>query len=88
MADIISRNFNDNIEWMLDREVFDQLTKIWGKPEIDLMASCLNRQLNRYISWKPDAEVENVDAFSISWANIYTYCFSPFSLILRCVQKI
>jgi hypothetical protein len=41
-ADIESRVFNDNVEWMLDSNVFLQLAKSWGKPTMDLFASRLN----------------------------------------------
>ena len=29
-----------------------------------------------------------MDAFSISWSHGYYYCFPPYSLVMRCVQKI
>lgn len=88
VADVASRHFNDNIEWMLNPDIFSMLTGIWGKPDIDLFASRVNRQLPRFVSWKPDAEAENVDAFSICWSDFYSYIFSPFSQILKCVQKL
>ena len=49
----------------------------------DVMASRLNKQLPRYISWKSDPEAENMDAFTVSWANDYLYCFPSFSLVMR-----
>ena len=87
-ADGPSRQFNDNIEWMLDKSIFLKLVEIWGKPSIDLFASRLNHQLPRFASWKPDPDDEIVDAFSISWSNDYLYMFPPFSLISRCIQKV
>ena len=38
-ADRESRVFHDNKEWMLRPNIFEQMTKIWGKPSIDLFAS-------------------------------------------------
>ena len=35
VADVESRNFNDNTEWMLEVIVFNQLTKILGSPDLD-----------------------------------------------------
>ena len=67
VPDIISRKFNDNVEWMLNKDVFSNLLLIWGEPDLDLMASRVNKQLPRYISWKCDPEATKVDAFSISF---------------------
>lgn len=86
-ADRESRVFHDNKEWMLRPDIFEQMTKIWGKPSIDLFASRLNAQVPCYVSWKPNPEATYVDAFSISWENHFFYAFPPFSLIPRCLQK-
>lgn len=88
IADIESRKFNDNIEWMLSKDIFKALTKIWGMPCIDLFATRLNRQIARFAAWKPDPDCDFVNAFSVCWSDIYIYVFPPFSLIGRCVQKI
>ena len=40
------------------------------------------------MSWRPDPEAKFVDAFSLSWSQERFYAFPPFSLILRCLQKI
>ena len=87
-ADIASRKFNDNVEWMLDKLVFQKLVKLWGTPSVDLFASRLNCQVPRFGSWKPDPDAEIIDAFSISWSDGYFYMFPPFSLVNRCIQKI
>ena len=73
---------------MLRPDLFEQMTKIWGKPSIDLFASRLNAQVPCYVSWKPDPEATYVGACSISWENHFFYAFPPFSLIPRCLQKI
>ena len=73
---------------MLRPDIFEQMTKIWGKPSIDLFASRLNAQVPCYVSWKPDPEATYVDTFSISWENHFFYAFPPFSLIPCCLQKI
>ena len=73
---------------MLNKNVFRKLTEIWGEPHLDLMASRLNKQLPRYISWKCDPDAMKVDAFSVCWSDDYLYCFSPFSLVMRCVRKL
>lgn len=87
-ADARSRKFNDNTEWMLDRQIFKRICELVGKPEIDLFASRLNRQLATFVSWQPDPESFAVDAFKMSWTNWFFYAFPPFSLIQRVLVKL
>lgn len=87
-ADRESRVFNDNTEWTLQKHLFNKIVKAFGKPSIDLFASRLNKQVPRYISWKPDPEALHVNAFTYSWSNEYFYAFPPFSQIMECLQKI
>jgi hypothetical protein len=86
-ADFASRNHNDNIEWMLDRNLFGQICELWECPSIDMFASRINKQLTKFVSWKPDPEAEFIDAFSMNWSNIYFYAFPPFCLIPRLLAK-
>lgn len=88
IADKKSREFNDQLEWMVDTTIFKQICKTFGKPSLDLFASRLNAQVERYVSWKPDPSAEAVDAFTIDWHNEYFYAFPPFSLITKCLNKI
>lgn len=88
-ADRKSRIFEDQLEWSLDKNVFSQLKKAWGKPSIDLFASRLNNQVERFCSWKPDPNCSFVDAFSLDWTQFdFIYLFPPFSLLSRCICKI
>lgn len=87
-ADFGSRNFNDRTEWSLDPSTFELITKKLGQPEIDLFASYSNAKVACYYSWKPDPGAAHVDAFTVSWSGPLTYCFPPFSLLGRCLQKI
>ena len=50
-ADERSRKFNDRTEWKLNKQEFEKLVDHFGLPEIDLFASRLNAQLDRYLSW-------------------------------------
>ena len=88
IADSSSRLFNDNVEWMLCRHVFNCIVDLWGIPNIDMFASRLNKQISRFVSWKPDPDSTFVNAFSLSWTELYFYAFPPFSLIGQCVQKL
>ena len=83
-----SRQFNERTEWHLREDVFQQITKLWGTPEIDLFASRLNSQLPKYASWKPDPGATHVDAFSFAWTGMFAYLCPPFCLITRCLKKL
>ena len=87
-ADFASRIFDNTTEWMLNKQVFADVTKVFGMPEIDLFASKLNTQLKRYVSWYPDRKAVAIDAFTRFWGNEFVYVFSPFSLILDILNKI
>ena len=88
LADKESRVFHDNTEWMLDMDVFDQITEVLGCPDIDLFASRLNKKCPQFVSWKPDPDAYFVDAFTQSWRNLNFYAFPPFSLVNKMLGKI
>ena len=48
----------------------------------------INHQLSNDISWRPDPGASTVDAFSINWPLTYNYCFPPFCIIQKVLQKI
>lgn len=87
-ADKESRTFNPDTEWELNQQIFHTITLKLGFPDIDLFASRVNAKCKSYVSWQSDPEAENVDAFTLSWTNHFFYAFPPFSLILKCLQKI
>ena len=88
VADKESRVFNDFTEWMLNKDVFSELIKIHNSPDIDLFASRLNKQVERFVSWKPDPDAIFIDEFTISWRDLFFYAFPPFSVISKCLHKI
>ena len=88
IADKKSRLFNDQTEWMLHPDLFKSITKCLLEPTIDLFASRLNKQLPVYVSWEPDPEAFDTDAFSLSWNKHLLYIFCPFSLIHKALQKV
>lgn len=88
VADRQSRVFNDKLEWMLNREVFLRVINLFGEPNIDLFASRLNAQLDKYVSWKPDPGAVACDAFTLDWHSYFFYAFPPFSLISKCLRKV
>ena len=88
LADRLSRNFIDNIEWSLDDTVFAEICETFGLPDIDLFASRLNRKLPKYYSWRPDPSCSGVNAFLQSWESIFGYAFPPFNQISKVLHKL
>ncbi|XP_066600551.1 uncharacterized protein [Prorops nasuta] len=87
-ADTASRANNVDTEWELANWAFDKITDKFGKVEIDLFASSLNRKCDRYCSWHPESEAYCIDAFTIDWSAWKFFAFPPMALILKCLQKI
>ena len=88
-ADKMSRQFNDNTEWKLCPIIYQEMCKkLSFSPDIDLFASWINNQVQKYISWKPDPGSIAIDAFSISWSKFDFYAFPPFSIIGSVIRKI
>ncbi len=88
LADRESRTHNTDIEWRLKKKWFRYICEELGCPEIDLFASRINHQLEKYVSWRPDPRAIWIDAFSMSWKNVYGYAFPPFSLLHKFFQKL
>ncbi|XP_066262382.1 uncharacterized protein [Euwallacea similis] len=72
VADQESRQLNIDTEWELSDGAFQKIIYKYGRPEIDIFASRLSRKY----------------AFTINWNNMFFYCFPPFSVILKVLQKI
>ena len=88
-ADKPSRKFDNNLEWMLDKSIFERILDKPEKTSIDLFASKLNKQLPIYCTWKRDQDAKFIDAMSLNWKSFScAYIFAPFSLLSNCVQKI
>ncbi|CAB0038777.1 unnamed protein product, partial [Trichogramma brassicae] len=87
-ADAQSRVKNIDTEWELASYAFKRVVHIFGTPDIDLFASRVNSKCKRYCSWYRDPDAEFIDAFTISWANVYFYAFPPFAIIAKVLRKI
>ena len=62
--------------------------KLGFEPVIDLFASRINKQLQRFMAYRPDPEAETIDAFSTPWSDLDFYAFPPFICVAKCLQKI
>jgi hypothetical protein len=88
-ADHRSRHFRENHEWMLNPSIFRDIVKFFDfDVNIDLFATRLNHQTERFVAWEPDPDAWAIDAFSLNWAEFNFYAFPPFSLLARCLQKV
>ena len=87
-ADFESRTDRHQIERHLNPIVFQGITLQLGICDMDLFASRVNAQLNKYVSWKPDPGAFAVDVFTLDWSGFRTFCFPPFSLTPRVLQKV
>lgn len=87
IADELSRSKADSSDWKLDVQTFNQIHSIWPT-NLDLFASGWNKQLPKFVSWKPQPAAWGLNAFSIDWNSHRAYLFPPFSLVGRCLKKI
>ena len=74
-ADLRSRLFYGNIEWLLNKKVAKPLFDQFRKSEVDLFASRLNTKCTKHASYKPDPDVCHVNAFSLCLLNLNSYIF-------------
>ena len=72
VADSLCREFSSNLEWSVDNDIFNQISNMTFVPDIDLFASRLNAKTDCFVSWHPEPGAMAVDAFSISWANLFS----------------
>ena len=87
-ADRLSREHRAELEWKLHPELFKEIIHLFGPFDIDLFASRVNFQIKPYVSWNPDPEALFINAFNMSWSQLFGYAFPPFSLISRILQKL
>ena len=88
-ADKESRVQEERTEWILSKTVFDDIIKqLEFKPDIDLFASRLNKQIPEFVSFRPDPESMAVNAFNMDWGNKKFYAFPPFICVPHVLQKI
>ena len=84
-AESFFRNFNEATEWKLSTHLFQKISSMFVNPTLDLFASRMKYQIDRYISWKPDPKALAIDAFSVK---CNTEIFPPFSLQVRMTAKL
>ena len=72
----------------MNLSAFNQITAIWGVPDIDLYASRINAKVKVFCAWKPDPEAQSIDAFTSCWKSPFVYAFPPFCLLGKVLKKV
>ena len=89
LADSLSRmNQVVDTEWTMAPFILSQVWDIWGRPNIDLMATKVTKQLPVYISPFPDPAAYAVDAISCDWTGMDGYIFPPWPMITPVLDKL
>ena len=78
----------DRCDWMLNSQVFDQLSSVMGPLQIDLFASRLTRQHPHFFSWRRDPEPTAINAFTQDWSQLRGYANPPWCILPRCLPHI
>ena len=87
-ADEESRIMKDRSDWMLCRETFKRIQTQFGPLDIDLFASRLTKQLPTSVSWRPDQQALETDAFSMNWEGLKAYANPRWHLISRVLCQV
>ena len=84
-ADYKSRRNKSGTEWKLLENIYDRVVSYFHcKPDIDVFASRINNQVDKFVSYQPDPHAFAVDAFSMDWQGLNFYAFPPFSCVRKC----
>ena len=87
-ADKQSRVLEDATEWKLNPALFQKIAEKFGKPDIYLFATRINKHVDRYVFWHLEPKAMAINAFCLTWNNNYFYMFPPFSLVGQVLAKI
>ena len=89
LADSLSRRFQViQTEWSLNQGIANRVIRKWGKPNIDLFATSLNRKLPQYFSPLKDDEALGEDALQQCWNRKDVYAYPPQGIIQRVLVKV
>ena len=87
-ADLLSCWKQGSTDLKLDPKFFRLAEKRWGPHTVDLFATRLNHQLDRFVSWRPDPLAAAVDAFQFPLSGENPWCFPPEALIPRLLGQL
>lgn len=75
-------------DWSLHLQVFDQIVRSFGRPEINLFTSRENAQVPAFLSRTPDPLALETNARLLPWPQTLLYAFPPFPLIQVVLQRV
>ena len=87
VADRESRAVADASDYQLNPIVGQDIFRVWPCT-VDLFSSSWNAQLPKFVTWRPQPGAMAVNAFSLCWGSIDGFISPPFSVILRCLEKV
>ena len=76
-ADRLSRWKKDSTDIKLRPTFFHMANRRWGPHTVDLFASRLNKQIPRFVSWKPEPQAVAQDGMVFPLKNENPWCFPP-----------
>ena len=88
LADAPSRRPLDRSDWRLNLSVSKLIMEKWFVPDIDLFATRVNKQVDKFLSWFPDQEAEGTDALKVTWVWPRMWANPPFKLVGRVLHKL
>jgi len=89
LADTASRKkYSLEGEWMLNKDIFDSINAKFGPFDLDLFATRINSQCEKFFAWHKDPDAIGIDAMLHEWRANNIYGFPPFSIIGKVLRKI
>ena len=78
----------NRIDWNPNPGIFAKTNHLFGPLEVDLFATHLSTQCQRYFSWRPDLYAEATDAFLKYWTHLRGYANPPRNLIGKAICQV
>ena len=78
----------DQSDWRLNPLIFRKIDQLFGPLEVDLFASRLINQLQKYFSWRLDSYAATTDALLQDWRTVKGFANPPWcrSNIVSCLR--
>ena len=88
IADAESRVATNRTDWKLNPAIFANINQLFGPLEVDLFATHLSTQCQRFFSWRPDPYAEATDVFLQTWTHLKGYANPPWNLIGYTISQV
>ena len=83
LADYLSRNRPAPTEWHLSLLIAQSLFQVWGRPQVELLASHRNHQLPLWFCRTSHPFVAASNTLSQPWKRLYICAYPPIPLLQR-----